>query len=57
MRVAVATKIPEQAKRVWNITLPATSEAYLQNLLGVVDAFFIAKLGLIFINVEWMPLL
>jgi putative MATE family efflux protein len=41
---------PFQAKRVLNIALPAIGEAYLQNLLGVVDSFFIAKLGLIAID-------
>lgn len=43
-------KIPVQARRVFHIALPAIGEAYLQNLLGVVDAFFIAKLGLIAID-------
>lgn len=50
MRVAVVTRIPLQAKRVFQIALPAIGEAYLQNFLGVVDAFFIAKLGLIAID-------
>lgn len=50
MQVAVTPKIPSQAKRVFRIALPAIGEAYLQNLLGVVDAFFIAKLGLIAID-------
>lgn len=45
-----ATKIPPAAKRVYQIALPAIGEAYLQNLLGVVDAFFIARLGLIAID-------
>lgn len=36
--------------RVFRIALPAIGEAYLQNLLGIVDAFFIAKLGLIAID-------
>ncbi|SHJ74478.1 putative efflux protein, MATE family [Alicyclobacillus tolerans] len=48
--VDVATKIPVHAKRVFNIALPAIGEAYLQNLLGVVDTFFIAKLGLVAID-------
>lgn len=48
--MAVVTRIPEQAKRVFHIALPAIGEAYLQNMLGVVDAFFIAKLGLIAID-------
>ncbi|WP_141432580.1 MATE family efflux transporter [Bacillus sp. 03113] len=43
-------KIPNHAKRVFNIALPAIGESYLQSLLGVVDAFFIAKLGLLAIN-------
>ncbi len=43
-------KIPVQAKRVFSIAVPAIGEAYLQNLLGIVDAFFIAKLGLIAID-------
>lgn len=42
--------LPHSAKRVLSIAIPAIGEAYLQNLLGVVDAFFIAKLGLIAIN-------
>ena len=46
----VATKIPVHAKRIFNIALPAIGEAYLQNLLGVVDTFFIAKLGLVAID-------
>ena len=48
--MGVAIKIPVQAKRVFNIALPAIGEAYLQNLLGVVDTFFIAKLGLVAID-------
>ena len=43
-------QIPYQAKRVYKIALPAIGESYLQNLLGVVDSFFIAKLGLLAIN-------
>ena len=50
MSVVVAARIPVQAKRVFHIALPAIGEAYLQNLLGIVDAFFIAKLGLIAID-------
>ena len=42
--------IPNQAKKVYKIALPAIGESYLQSLLGVVDAFFIAKLGLLAIN-------
>ncbi|UOF89583.1 hypothetical protein LSG31_17095 [Fodinisporobacter ferrooxydans] len=38
------TGLPRPAKRVMEIALPAIAEAYLQNLLGVVDSFFIAKL-------------
>lgn len=45
-----SSQIPVHARRVFNIALPAIGEAYLQNLLGVVDAFFIAKLGLIAID-------
>lgn len=48
--MAVVTKIPKQAKQVLYIALPAIGEAYLQNLLGVIDSFFIAKLGLIAID-------
>ena len=48
--MGVATKIPVHAKRVFNIALPAIGEAFLQNLLGVVDTFFIAKLGLVEID-------
>ncbi|MBI0581341.1 MATE family efflux transporter [Neobacillus cucumis] len=43
-------KVPSKAKRVFNIALPAIGESYLQSLLGVVDSFFIAKLGLLAIN-------
>ena len=43
-------QIPYQAKRVYKIALPAIGESYLQSLLGVVDSFFIAKLGLLAIN-------
>jgi putative MATE family efflux protein len=50
MRVAVAIQVPTHAKLVGRIALPAIGEAYLQNLLGVVDAFFIAKLGLVAID-------
>lgn len=48
--MGLATRIPPQAKQVFNIALPAIGEAYLQNLLGVVDTFFIARLGLIAID-------
>ncbi|EHS55631.1 MATE family efflux transporter [Paenibacillus kribbensis] len=41
---------PTPAKRVFSIALPAIGEAYLQSLLGVVDSFFIARLGLLSIN-------
>lgn len=37
-------------RRVFSIAWPAIGEAYLQNLLGVVDTFFIAKLGLVAID-------
>lgn len=43
-------QIPFQAKKVINIALPAIGESYLQSLLGVVDSFFIAQLGLLAIN-------
>lgn len=43
-------QIPYQAKKVYKIALPAIGESYLQSLLGVVDSFFIAKLGLLAIN-------
>lgn len=43
-------QIPYQAKRVYKIALPAIGESYLQSLLGVVDSYFIAKLGLLAIN-------
>jgi putative MATE family efflux protein len=42
--------IPIQAKRLFKIALPTIGENYLQNLLGVVDSFFIAKMGLLAIN-------
>lgn len=48
--MAVATNFPPHAKRVFRIALPAIGESYLQNLLGVVDALFIAKLGLVAID-------
>jgi putative MATE family efflux protein len=41
---------PLKAKIVLNIALPAIGESYLQSLLGVIDSFFIAKLGLVAIN-------
>jgi putative MATE family efflux protein len=50
MELSVVTTIPRQAQRVFQIALPAIGESYLQNLLGVVDTFFIAKLGLISID-------
>jgi putative MATE family efflux protein len=43
-------KLSEPGRRVLSIALPAIGEAYLQNLLGVVDTFFIAKLGLLAID-------
>lgn len=42
--------ISAPGKRVLGIALPAIGEAYLQSLLGVVDSFFIARLGLLAIN-------
>ncbi|MDC3412874.1 MATE family efflux transporter [Aquibacillus sp. 3ASR75-11] len=43
-------KLPFQAKRVFQIAAPAIGESYLQSLLGVIDSFFIARLGLLAIN-------
>lgn len=43
-------EIPIKAKKVFYIALPAIGESYLQSLLGVIDSFFIAKLGLLAIN-------
>lgn len=42
--------VPIQARRVFSIALPAIGEAYLQNLLGLVDTIFIARLGLLAID-------
>jgi putative MATE family efflux protein len=39
-------RFPQLAQRIFSIAWPAIGEAYLQNLLGVVDSFFVAKLGL-----------
>jgi putative MATE family efflux protein len=41
---------PSKAKKVFAMALPAIGESYLQSLLGVIDSFFIAKLGLMAIN-------
>ncbi|MBB6734450.1 MATE family efflux transporter [Cohnella zeiphila] len=43
-------QLPQQARRILNIAIPAIGEAYLQNLLGVADSFFIAKMGLLAID-------
>ncbi|PLS01863.1 MATE family efflux transporter [Neobacillus cucumis] len=43
-------KLPTKAKEVLGMALPAIGESYLQSLLGVIDSFFIAKLGLLAIN-------
>jgi putative MATE family efflux protein len=43
-------QLPSNGKKVLSIALPAIGESYLQSLLGVVDSFFIAKLGLTAIN-------
>lgn len=43
-------QIPDKAKKVFIIALPAIGESYLQSLLGVVDSVFIAQLGLLAIN-------
>lgn len=43
-------QLPIKAKKVFNIALPAIGESYLQSILGVIDSFFIAKLGLLAIN-------
>ncbi|MCL6547848.1 MAG: MATE family efflux transporter [Alicyclobacillus sp.] len=48
--MGVRTKIPMHAERVFRIALPAIGEAYVQNLLGVVDAVLIARLGLLAID-------
>ncbi len=45
-----STAIPAAAKRVFQIAWPAIGDAYLQNLLGVVDAVFIARIGLVAID-------
>ncbi|HJV31046.1 MAG TPA: MATE family efflux transporter, partial [Bacillales bacterium] len=42
--------VSTKAKKVFNIALPAIGESYLQSLLGVVDSFFIARIGLLAIN-------
>ncbi|TVY11406.1 MATE family efflux transporter [Paenibacillus cremeus] len=42
--------LPAPAKRVASIAIPAIGEAYLQSLLGVVDAWFIARIGLVAVN-------
>lgn len=46
----LTAQIPDPARRVFSIALPAIGEAYLQNLLGVVDTLFIARLGLLDID-------
>ncbi len=38
--------LPKPARQIFAIAIPAIGEAYLQNLLGVVDTFFIAHIGL-----------
>jgi putative MATE family efflux protein len=43
-------QVPSKAKKVFSIALPAIGESYLQSMLGVIDSFFIAKLGLLAIN-------
>ncbi len=50
MGLNVVLKLSVASKRVFSIAWPAIGEAYLQNLLGVVDTFFIAKLGLVAID-------
>lgn len=42
--------LPTAAKRVFAIGFPAILEAYLQNLLGVIDMVFIAHLGLVAVS-------
>lgn len=42
--------LTKPGKRVLHIALPAIGEAYLQNFLGIVDTFFIAKIGLVAID-------
>lgn len=41
---------PSKAKKVFDLALPAIGESYIQSLLGVIDTFFIAKLGLLALN-------
>jgi Na+-driven multidrug efflux pump len=43
-------RFPEPAKNLFKIAIPTIGENYLQNLLGIVDSFFIAKMGLLAIN-------
>nr|NNM89715.1 MATE family efflux transporter [Bacilli bacterium] len=38
--------LPQPARQIFAIAIPAIGESYLQNLLGVVDTFFIAHIGL-----------
>ncbi|MFC5452379.1 MATE family efflux transporter [Paenibacillus aestuarii] len=42
--------LPAPAKRVASIAIPAIGEAYLQCLLGVVDAWFIARIRIVAVN-------
>lgn len=44
------TSLPAPAKRVLSIAWPAIAEAYLQNLLGVIDMVFIAHIGLVAVS-------
>ncbi len=48
--IAVRTQIPPHARRIAGIALPAIGEAYLQNLLGVIDMLFVSRLGLVAID-------
>lgn len=48
--MTLSERMPAAARRVFQIAWPAVGEAYLQNLLGVVDAVFIARLGLVAID-------
>ena len=43
-------QFPIKAKKVLYMALPAIGESYLQSLLGVIDSFLVAKLGLLAIN-------
>lgn len=50
MPVAVTMNSRLSAKRAFAIAWPAIIEAYLQNLLGVIDMVFIARIGLVAVS-------